>query len=214
MKLGWISFFGACLVIVILVPQVIYALKYGEKQKKCDKKILPLMGRIFRYACMILMWLPLLVKEFGFGSNGAMLLYFFGNIALIIAYQVMWALYFQKKSPEKEMAVTVLPVCVYLLSGILLFHPLLIGAAVLFGIGSTGNMYFVQKAEKERQIARATEKIKKENEEKAQKLPADEEDDGESDAPAREETEPEEDNTEEESPAEDDENGEGDTENG
>ena len=112
----------------MLIPNIIYALKNRGEKNLCTNRVLNLTEQIGRYACIILMWLPLLVWEFGFASVTRMLIYAIGNAVLLAAYHILLAVYFKKKTPW-------LPACIFLLSGILLRHPLLAGFALLFAAG-------------------------------------------------------------------------------
>ena len=134
MQFGFINLFGAGTVVLLLVPNIVYAVKNRGEQNLCENRFMNLAEQIGRYACIVLMWLPLLVWEFGFGSEPEALLYFIGNAALLAAYWVTFALYFKKKTKKRALALAVLPACMFLLSGLLLRHWLLVGFAVVFGI--------------------------------------------------------------------------------
>ena len=135
MKFGWINIFGAVIVVFMLLPNIIYAVKNKGEKNLCENKIMKIIEQVGRYACIILMWLPLLVWEFGFKSVLEMTLYFALNCALLIAYWIVFILYFKKKTAARATALAILPACIFLISGILLRHWLLVGFAVLFAIG-------------------------------------------------------------------------------
>ena len=119
----------------MLIPNIIYALKNRGEKNLCTNRALNLTEQIGRYACIVLMWLPLLVWEFGFASVTRMLIYAIGNAVLLTAYLILFAVYFKKKTPGLAVVLAVLPACIFLLSGILLRHPLLAGFALLFAAG-------------------------------------------------------------------------------
>lgn len=64
-----------------------------------------------------------------------MLLYFIVTAILLIAYLTVWMLYFKARSPIKAIAIALLPTFLFLVSGILLRHWLLVAASILFGVG-------------------------------------------------------------------------------
>lgn len=136
MKFGWINLAGALLVILILIPNIQYAVKAKNRQipKTRPPKALVICEQIGRYACMVLMWLPLLVWEFGFSPSALLTVYALGNFALLIAYYVVWVVYTKKPTLPTAMTLAILPTAIFLLSGVTLRHPLLIVAAVIFGI--------------------------------------------------------------------------------
>lgn len=134
-KFGWINLFGAIVVVLMMVPNIVYAIRNKNEQNLCKNKVMNIIEQIGRYACIILMWLPLFVWEFGFKSVAEMLIYMIGNGVLLIAYIILFARYIKIKSPGVAFALAIIPACIFLLSGILLRHWLLAGFAVLFAIG-------------------------------------------------------------------------------
>ena len=135
MEFGWINVFGAVIVVLMLIPNIIYALKNKGAENKCENKLMNAIEQVGRYGCIILMWLPLLVWKFGFPSVYEMMLYFFGNGCLLAAYWIVYAAYLKRKTRKRALALVVLPTCIFLLSGLLLRHWMLAAFAVLFGIG-------------------------------------------------------------------------------
>ena len=83
MKFGWINVFGAVIVILMLIPNIVYAIKNKDEKNLCTNRLMNVIEQIGRYACIVLMWLPLLVWKFGFQSVFELLLYLFGNGAEI-----------------------------------------------------------------------------------------------------------------------------------
>lgn len=135
MQFGWINLFGALIVVLMLIPNIIFALKYKDVENKCKHGFMNCMEQVGRYACMVLMWLPLAVWKFSFRSVAGMLMYLFGNGILLLAYLVTWVFYFKKPARRRALALAILPAVIFLISGVLLRHWLLFIAAVLFGGG-------------------------------------------------------------------------------
>ena len=135
MNFGWLNLFGGGIVLLILIPNVVYALKNKGEENLCKNRFMNLIEQVGRYACMLLMWFPLFVWEFGFASTFEMLLYFVGNAALLLAYWIIYALYLNRKTTPRALALAILPTCIFLLCGIMLHHWLLVGFAILFGVG-------------------------------------------------------------------------------
>ncbi|MGN1155511.1 MAG: hypothetical protein ACI4TK_04985 [Agathobacter sp.] len=136
-KLGisWLNVFGLILVILLLIPNIIYAIKIKDQKNLCTSKLMNILEQIGRYACMFLMVFNIGIAEFGFGTVGAFLVYGIGNVLLLIAYWITWMLYFYKQTFGKQIALTVLPTCLFLLSGITMQHYLLILFGTMFGMG-------------------------------------------------------------------------------
>lgn len=68
MKFGWINGFGGLVVIIMLIPNIIYAVKNQGKENNCKCVVINAIEQIGRYSSMALMCVPLLVWEFGFQS--------------------------------------------------------------------------------------------------------------------------------------------------
>ena len=135
MEFGWINIFGGIIMILMLIPNIVYAIKNKGESNLCTNKFMNLIEQIGRYACIILMWLPLFVWKFGFKSVSAMAVYLAGNGLLLLAYWIIFAVYMKRKSTGKALALAVIPSCIFLLSGILLGHWLLALFAIIFAIG-------------------------------------------------------------------------------
>ena len=135
MEFGWINLFGAGFVILLLIPNVVYALRNRGEKNLCANRAMNLLEQTGRYGSIVLMWFPLLVWKFGFKSVPEMLVYLAGNGALLLAYWLVFARYMKEKTARRAMALAVLPACIFLLSGLLLRHWLLVGFAVLFTVG-------------------------------------------------------------------------------
>ena len=135
MEFGWINLFGGIIVILMLIPNIVYALQNRDEQNLCANKLMNILEQVGRYGCILLMWFPLLVWKFGFKSVPEMLLYFVGNGALLRAYGLVYARYLKLRTAGRALALAVIPACIFLLSGLLLRHWLLAGFALLFAVG-------------------------------------------------------------------------------
>ena len=133
--IGWLNIFGLIIIILILIPNIIYAFTKGKGQKnKCTNTVMNILEQIGRYGSMFFMVVNVGVPEFGFSDLGLFFVYLFGNPALILLYWVVWVLYFIKPRFREQIALAVIPTAIFLLCGITLGHILLIVFAVIFGI--------------------------------------------------------------------------------
>ena len=135
MEFGWINVFGAVIVILMLITNIVYVVKNKGEKNLCTNQLMNIIEQIGRYACIILMWLPLFVRKFGFASVSEMMLYMVGNGILLAAYWGVFAVYMRGKTAKLALTLAVLPSCIFLISGILLRHWLLVAFAVLFAVG-------------------------------------------------------------------------------
>lgn len=135
MEFNWINAFGGGVMALMLAPNVVYALRCPGQKNKCRNPWVNALEQVGRYAAMALMVFPLGVWEFGFDGVGRMLLYLAGNGALLLCYWLFWFLYFRKPTRGRALTLAVVPMGIFLLSGLTLGHRLLTAAALLFGVG-------------------------------------------------------------------------------
>ena len=131
---GWLNLYGLILVLLLLIPNIIYALKHRGEENRCQNRLMNILEQIGRYGCMFLMVFNIGLAEFGFASVGAFIIYLFGEIILMLAYWIIWGLYFKKETYRKQMALAVIPTVLFILSGITMLHFLLIIFSVIFGV--------------------------------------------------------------------------------
>ncbi len=132
--LGFLNLMGLILVVLLLIPNIVYAIKFKGQNNKCTNKVMNILEQIGRYACMFLMVFNIGIAEFGFGSKEAFLIYLFGNPILMILYWLIWVLYFVNQTYPKQIALAVIPTLLFLLSGLTMGHWLLVVFAVVFGV--------------------------------------------------------------------------------
>ena len=135
MEFGWINIFGAVIVILMLIPNIVYAIKNKGEKNYCTNLFMNIIEQIGRYACIVLMWLPLLVWKFGFASVLEMILYLTCNGIFLAVYWITFAIYMNRKSLQLALVLAIVPACIFIFSGILLRHWLLAGFAILFAVG-------------------------------------------------------------------------------
>ena len=131
--MDWFSPFGLCFMLVILIPNVIFALKQtGGFENKFNSKKLELFENIGRYGCFIFMVFNLPFTWFGFPSDEAFAVYLIANIILTLAYILIWIFCFRKNSLFRAVSLSVIPSLIFLLSGIFSRSVLLIISALIF----------------------------------------------------------------------------------
>lgn len=133
MKFNWINLWSGLTVAFMLVPNIILATKMPQEKNKYGHALINATEQLGRYACIILMTLPVAVGEFGFRSVLEMLIYFGSTSLLLIIYLIVWPFYFRAPTRKKATALAVLPTMVFLISGLLLRHWLLAAASIIFG---------------------------------------------------------------------------------
>ena len=120
-----------CLILINLI-----AARKGLSERFSSKhRMVNVLEQIGRYGCMVLMILPIGVRnwEFGFGSVAQMLLWVCLTILLLGVYVLLW-LKKSKGGAEILYGLAIVPVGLFLVNGVLLRHFTLIIAALVFGL--------------------------------------------------------------------------------
>ena len=134
MVLNLINFIQVAIVWILIIPELLYSIhREGREVKKATPA--SVTEQLGRYASMILMILPLGIREFGFTSKEEMIIYFSANGIFLLAYILFYILFFKKQSFSVAMVLASLRVIVFGLCGILLHHWFLIIFAIIFAIG-------------------------------------------------------------------------------
>lgn len=131
--MNWINLYGLIFMAVILIPNMIFAVKCPEGfENAWQNKTVELLEQIGRFGCFGFMIVHIPGTWFGFPSDEAFAVYLLANTLLIGCYCLIWMICFRKNSLFRALALSILPSLVFLLSGILSRSPLLILSALLF----------------------------------------------------------------------------------
>lgn len=135
MEFCWINGWGATIVIIMLVPNIIFFVRNPHLENKCENVIMNTIEQVGRYTSMILMIVPVLVEKFCFKSVFEMIFYIVVTSVLLLLYLLVWFFYLKLQSMNKAILLALLPTMIFVISGILLRYWLLMIAGILFGIG-------------------------------------------------------------------------------
>ena len=91
---GWINLFNLVMVGLLLLPNILYALKRGGERNLCENRAMNALEQAGRYASMLFMAVCV-GGEFGFPSILALLCHCFGSLLLLSAYWICWIVYFR-----------------------------------------------------------------------------------------------------------------------
>ena len=133
------NFYGLVFMIVIMIPNIIYAMKHKDKFKNKSqwknskfKKTIETFEQIGRYGCFAFMIFNFPGTHFGLSFKNGFVIYLSVNIILIILYCLIWIICFNSNSIFKSLSLSILPSIIFLFSGILLQSVLLILSAIIF----------------------------------------------------------------------------------
>lgn len=134
MDFGWINWVNIVAVVLLIVINVIAARK-GVSEDFCSKyQTINIFEQVGRYGSMAFMIFPVFTKgwKFGFMSVMEMLVWVCSTVLLLAVYGLLWI-----KKPAGGVSVlyglAIIPVILFLLNGILLRHPALVVASLIFG---------------------------------------------------------------------------------
>ena len=129
----WLNVFGTIFIVVIMVPNIIYAIKCKEGfENKWNNKIVELIEQIGRFGCFAFMVINIPGTWFGWWSDEAFAIYLIVNTLLVIVYCIIWIIMFRKNTIFKALALSIIPSVVFLFSGIMGRAILLILSSILF----------------------------------------------------------------------------------
>ncbi len=129
----WINIFGVVFVAIIMIPNIIYALRVKNGfENKWNNKLVEVIEQVGRFGCFGFMIINVPGTWFGWWSDEAFALYLIVNVLLIALYCVIWFICFSQNSLFKAVSLSVIPSVIFLFSGIMSRSILLIIAAVIF----------------------------------------------------------------------------------
>ena len=128
-----INVFGLIFMVIIMIPNIIYALKYKDGfENKWENKSIENVEQIGRFGCFGFMIINIPGTWLGWWSNEAFASYLIVNIVLIIFYCWIWLKCFRKNTIFRALALSIIPSVVFLFSGIMSRSVLLTISAILF----------------------------------------------------------------------------------
>lgn len=127
------NFYGLIFVIIIMIPNVIFAVKYKDGfVNKWHNKYVEVAEQIGRFGCFLFMVINIPLTYYGYISNKYFILYIMVNSILTVLYCLIWLFYFKKSSIFRALSLSVIPSIMFLFSGIVSRYILLIVTAIIF----------------------------------------------------------------------------------
>lgn len=131
----WFNLTGLIFVVVLLIPNIIYAATNKDGfADKFNNKLVETGEQIGRFGCFILMFIQLPYVTLGYIYDGAQTLYLILGIVLLALYCGGWIVFRKKNSVAKALTLSILPSVLFLESGILTLNIPLVVLSVVFAI--------------------------------------------------------------------------------
>ena len=129
----WFNVFGLIFMAVIMIPNVIFALKCKDGfENQWKNRWVEAIEQIGRFGCFGFMIIHIPGTWFGWWSDEAFAVYLIVDTILAALYCLIWIVCFRKNSVFRALALSIIPSVLFLFSGIMSRSVLLIIAAVLF----------------------------------------------------------------------------------
>ena len=144
MVFNYINIINAVVLSIIMVPNIIYGIKFSDLKSDCDSAALIMCEQFGRYGCMAMMVVPVLVWRFELYDD-LLFNYIFINSFLLSIYSIVWYFYFKKRNLIRALILAIVPFLIFLFDGIILYHPMLIFFSMLFAIGHISITYINHK---------------------------------------------------------------------
>lgn len=131
----WFNLTGLIFVVVLLIPNIIYAATSKDGfADKYHNKLIETGEQIGRFGCFILMFIQPSFVTLGYIYDGAQALYLILGIVLLALYCGGWIVFRKGNSIAKALTLSILPSVLFLESGILTLNIPLIVLSVVFAI--------------------------------------------------------------------------------
>lgn len=129
------NYLGLIIVIVLIIPNIIVAkLNPNIFENEFKNKFLLSMEQIGRYGCMALMVLHFPYVCFGFFFDNSIIIYGLINSLLLITYCIGWIICLKKHEKLRACLLSIIPTCIFFISGIIVLNFPLIICSIVFGI--------------------------------------------------------------------------------
>ena len=131
--MDWFNIFGLIFIVIIMIPNIIYAIKCKEGFiNKWSNKTIELLEQIGRFGCFGFMIINVPGTWFGWWSDETFAVYLLANVILVLVYCIIWIICFKKNTLFRALALSILPSLIFLFSGIMSRSVLLIILAAIF----------------------------------------------------------------------------------
>lgn len=133
--MDWFNLTGLIFVVVLLIPNIIYAATNKDGfAGEFHNKLVETGEQIGRFGCFILMFIQPSFVTLGYIYDGAQALYLILGIVLLALYCGGWIVFRKGNSIAKALTLSILPSVLFLESGILTLNIPLIALSVVFAI--------------------------------------------------------------------------------
>ncbi len=129
----WINVFGLGFIVIIMIPNIIYAIKCKDGfENKWNNRLVEIVEQIGRFGCFGFMIINIPGTWFGWWSDEAFAVYFIIDVLMVLLYCVIWVICWKRNTVFRALALSVIPSVLFLFSGIMSRSVLLMVSSILF----------------------------------------------------------------------------------
>lgn len=133
--MDWINVFGLIVVVLMLLPNMIYAYQNPRMTNKCTNELVNAVEQIGRYGSMFFMAFRIGLLEFGFWWEKVFSVWVISVSILLAGYWLFWCFYLKKQNLHFAMVLAVIPSVIFIFSGLIQRNLLLLLFGTAFSIG-------------------------------------------------------------------------------
>lgn len=131
--MNWINLYGLAFMLVIMIPNIVFAIKNKDGfQNLWSNKAVELLEQVGRFGSFCFMVLIIPGCGFGFLSDEAFALYLVIDAVLTAIYCLVWIICFKKNSVFRALTLSIIPSCIFIISGVLSHYWPLMVSSVIF----------------------------------------------------------------------------------
>ena len=133
LKMEWCNVFGLIFMAVILIPNILFAVKCKDGfENKWKNRTVETVEQVGRFGCFGFMIFNIPGTWFGWWSDEAFAVWLVVDALLVGLYCLVWIVCFRKTGLFRALALSILPSVLFLFSGIMTRSVLLTISALLF----------------------------------------------------------------------------------
>ncbi len=132
--MGWFNYYGLIIMAIIMIPNIIYAVKHKDDESHYKNKAVIISEQIGRYGCFVFMIFNVPYTYFNFWFDSALIVYLSVNGGLCLGYLIFWIVCRKQNGKLKALSLSIIPSCIFLFSGIVLANIPLIAFSILFAV--------------------------------------------------------------------------------
>ena len=133
--MGWFNYIGLCVIVVIMIPNIIFACtnKNGFKNAE-ENSLLEKIEQIGRFGSFTFLIFNVPYTYFNFFFDEAFWIYLFVSASFCLLYITIWCICWNKFFIFRTYALSIIPSILFIFSGIMLLNIPLLVFSVIFAI--------------------------------------------------------------------------------